>query len=220
MNYYPMIFNDAMVAAILAGDKTQTRRPIASANSLVDGYPGARVWGDLDFGGAWIDPGPSPAGNPGPYLKTRRPADETRHRVYSRVQPGDFLWVREAWAEGADGYVYRASAPDAAPKWRPSIHMPRRASRILLEVEAVWPERLRDISESDAYYEGVKPVECDVHSQIFKTHKWLYRYRDGFRALWDSIYAARGLGQDADPWVWVYGFGVLDCELDGGRGCR
>lgn len=127
------------------------------------------------------------------------------------------LWVRETWKSGAnvqppidEPYIYAADlGPNGAMKWaatwKPSIHMPRAASRITLEITGVRVERLQDISEEDARAEGAR--ECDPVSGrevmlagpsqrgSFVLH---YRY------LWDSI---NGKGSwNANPWVWVIEF--------------
>ena len=102
---------------------------------------------------------------------------------------GDRLWVRETWGHNPEGpgYVYRSDGDFDmkfhGDRWRPSIHMPRWASRITLEVTGVRVERLQDINEEDALAEGVEHA---------------------FRSLWESI---NGPGSwDANPWVWVVEF--------------
>lgn len=131
-------------------------------------------------------------------------------------QPGDRLWVRETWQgplideeleeefhQSPDYFkkpefcAYRATdtldainADGEALGWRPSIHMPRWASRILLEVTSVRVERLQDISEADAEAEGPP--------------KHFNSWRDNFCALWQKI---NGDGSwDANPWVWAIEF--------------
>lgn len=120
--------------------------------------------------------------------------------------PGDHLWVRETWdcvhyqgIDAAPTYFYRADETDperdALIRWRPSIHMPRTASRITLEITDVRVERLQHISEDDARAEGVGegPQEGMVTGPVV-----------AFADLWDSIH-----GPDAwlkNPWVWVVEF--------------
>jgi hypothetical protein len=123
-------------------------------------------------------------------------------------KPGDRLWVRETWAwfdaeKGHEGYVYRASEngqawerEDEGWRWKPSIHMPRAASRITLEVESVRVERLNDCSLEDAVAEGVS--DRDPGTGAWQNPK--EQYAD----LWESI---NGPGSwDANPWVWVVTF--------------
>ena len=110
--------------------------------------------------------------------------------------PGDRLWVRETWAPLTVGYAYRADPVWNAPpadRWHPSIHMPRAASRITLEVTGVRVERLQDISEADVIAEG-----CP--RQMLYGTGW---YRD----LWLKINGTGSWG--ANPWVWVIEFRLV-----------
>ncbi|UEP42708.1 hypothetical protein [Burkholderia sp. B21-005] len=146
----------------------------------------------------------------------------------------DRLWVREAWQHSnhplgpydADCLVhYRADyiddphGPDGekSPEgkyrvWRPSIHMPRAASRITLEITGVRVERLQSISEADAISEGIEVFETDDPDL---QGMWRDYSEDGmasgnpigsFLTLWDGINAARGYGWEANPWVWALEF--------------
>lgn len=190
MKERPILFSGEMVRAILEGRKTQTRR-ILKPNS------------DSPF-------------------QTKCPYG----------QPGDRLWVRETWAVrpdydrlppsqcGDEGMWWRASlslCPDGYEachgKWRPSIHMPRWASRITLEITSVRVERLQDISEEDAVKEGIEPVyfEKNFDKKAIKAYKHYfdssYAGADAigsFRSLWQSINGAESW--DANPWVWVIEF--------------
>ena len=116
--------------------------------------------------------------------------------------PGDRLWVRETWAperEGTGcpddtGTLYRATDPgwddeNTGLRWRPSIFMPRTASRILLEITHVRVQRLQDISEDDARAEGCEPFAYP---------------RDRFHGLWDTIHGSGAW--HANPWVWALTF--------------
>ena len=140
---------------------------------------------------------------------------------------GGTLWVRETWRtqelDGElDGVLYAADnqfvpienkieAADAwcdayangkhGDKWRPSIHMPRWASRITLEVTGISVQRLQETSESDAIAEGVQCPAFLHAAPCTHTHH--------FSMLWDSIYAKRGSGWDTNPWVWVIDFKVV-----------
>lgn len=225
----PILFSAPMVRALLDGSKSQTRRLVAPANSLVDGE-GYRAWPHLDFDGSeWVDAGPSPAGNPGPYLKVANIDGERRHRVYSRIQVGDVLWVKETFASNAQigvhpadaSIVYRATDPDwsecGAWRWKPSIFMRRAESRITLRVTSVRVERLQDISEADARAEGA----CELPLQEGAPGAW-WRVpgtgmgphrsaRAAFKALWESINGAESWA--ANPWVWVVGFERVEGEV-------
>lgn len=199
MSEAPILFSGAMVRAILDGRKTQTRRVVT--------------------------PAPEP-GTDCPYHTGT--GGERKARVCPYGKPGDGLWVREtfalhwmyndvsptqAFSDGAELVWYRSDwtePPDAAAdnlrlvgKWRPSIHMPRAACRIVLAVKAVRIERLQQITESDARAEGMPaPIE-PVGIADWKPLGW-------FRAIWDGINYRRGLGWDEDPWVWVVEFDVME----------
>jgi hypothetical protein len=209
MKERPVIFNAESVRAILAGRKTQTRRVAKN----VPGWVTAFGFSAFTPKGKWSGRGSHPTDGPG----------ESFFRC-PYGQPGDRLWVRETWwqAEKPGGgvgvpFVYydaeQCGGPDligpsrewdystAPGRWgrRPSIHMPRWASRLTLEVTAVRVERLRDISEADARQEGLQ----DHYGEVpFSSN--VQRFADA----WDRLSAKRGFGWDANPWVWVIGFGV------------
>lgn len=117
-------------------------------------------------------------------------------------QPGDRLWVRETWAPVPSGpcrpdnpvmYAATVEKPHIWT-WKPSIHMPRWASRITLEVTGVRVERLQDISNADCWAEGM----CDDNNPEQKLN------RRWFSELWESI---NGPGSwEQNPWVWVVEF--------------
>ena len=174
MKERPILFSGAMVRAILDGRKTQTRRAYTAKN-----------------GGVWPN-------------RNDLPGMRQIMRNCSFGQPGDRLWVRETWAQTDGRYemvtlAYRASDDGKAllnDRWRPSIHMPRWASRILLEITAVRIERLNDISEKDAWAEGCEGFDDDVTGGKSGYSE--------FAELWQSI---NGTGSwDVNPWVWVIEF--------------
>lgn len=193
MKERPILFNGAMVRAIIDGRKTQTRRVIKK-------QPG-------DDGNLW------PNGNDYEALHITSPAAVRRCPYGARC---DRLWVRETayitpphWCKRDEathfdsdnaprvvGYV--ATMTDESPareygiKKTPSIHMPRWASRITLEITYVTAQRLQDISEDEAAAEGIPR-----HSGP---------YILDFAKLWDQINAKRGCSWDSNPWVWVVEF--------------
>jgi hypothetical protein len=187
MTERPILFSAPMVRAILAGTKTQTRRVVKPAHK------------------AWIE------------MPVTHQLGEWDKRPLPYGKPGDRLWVRETWqaVSGNDrarhimthprpdrGWLEYAATPRAdepAYKWRPSIHMPRWASRITLEVTGVRVERLQDISEADAMAEGVH------YSLLEKIQAGQDRWaRHAYKKLWESIH---GPGSwDLNPWVWVVEF--------------
>jgi len=183
MTERPILFSTPMVRALLSGAKTQTRR-IVKAKHLP--WLENSVLNFLD--GKWNQ-------RPLPY-----------------GQPGDRLWVRETWKSSAnvqppisEPYIYAADlGPTGVTKWaatwKPSIHMPRAASRITLEVTSVRVERLQDISEADAQSEGwTRRPEVSTDPQVHKEAA-----RDWFMDLWESINGPGSWG--ANPWVWALEF--------------
>lgn len=178
MTDHPIIMSAPMANALRAGRKMQTRRVLSRRNTMLDGSPWSRYsWEDRDWQWAdsWVDPGPSPAGNPGPYLKVPEKSQDTVHRVYPRICRDDRMWVRETWSCIADGVWTIADArrnctlgniifaTDGARgvKWWPSIFLPREFSRTTLTVTAVRFEHLQDISREDAIAEGLACVTKD-----------------------------------------------------------
>lgn len=180
MKERPILFSAPMVRTILAGTKTQTRRAVKHAPAL---HHGNTAW-DMTI---------CPYG-----------------------RPGDRLWVREAhtfcprlpsmkkWSHtpeearviyGTDDVWMSGPYGPFQPKKRPSIHMPRWASRITLEVVAVRVERLNEITAGDCIAEGI--IESEAPQYVFGL--W-----EAYRDLWESI---NGPGSwIANPWVWVIEF--------------
>lgn len=209
MTERPILFSGPMVRAILDGRKTQTRRvikpqpPSIAPSKIECDHIGCGEGGGFGF------------------------FDDDRDYVCPYGQPGDRLWVREKWGlwhpiekcclptfeyEDYDKETHQAKldptyslryASDGAEceRWRPSIHMPRWASRITLEITGIRVERVQEISEADAMAEGVDR-EPGTYSAEFKLHG----YVSAFATLWDLINAKRGYGIDSNPWVWVVEF--------------
>lgn len=213
MTSRPILFSAAMVRALLAGTKTQTRR-IAELNTEGDPSPKYRLDPD-GFVRTYIgDVTEQPETDPEAWMMVQDGWERGYRCPYG--VPGDRLWVRETWApmpagvlsDGLTGrYIYRAD-PDVFShtsesdfeKWRPSIHMPRAASRITLEITGVRVERLQGISGRDVLAEGID----NGKSNPAMGERWENMQRMAFRDLWESI---NGPGSwDAKPWVWVVQF--------------
>lgn len=198
MKERPILFSAPMVQAILTGNKTQTRR--------VYKLPPSQA----------VDIAKCPHG-----------------------QVGDRLWVRETWATKIktvgntphEAFTYRATEPNAVAcydcngnelpvKWKPSIFMPRAASRILLEITGVRVERLHSISKQDAIAEGIKQIKIncsrDGEKIAYKAYDWPNENItknnpiDSYFSLWESINGRESL--DANPWVWVITFKVVEIK--------
>lgn len=204
MGERPILFSAPMVRAILAGQKTQTRRAV-QWRGLASGI-------NLCFSGLSVERSSSNFVLTSPTRTSHEYRSVPQPCPYG--QPGDRLWVRETWApnEGSEaGYLYRADHGSASgfhkvdlktglwthsvSRWRPSIHMPRAVSRITLEITGVRVERLQAISARDAIAEGIPAGGPENPDGI--------EVRD-FRALWLSINGAESW--DANPWVWVVEF--------------
>lgn len=203
MDVKPIIFSGPMVRAILEGRKTQTRR-VYKDQAAFDGKEEiVRRWPQQKGVG---------------------------------YAPGDILWVREAHYLTDDGHeehaVFAEDTDDvaahretilsmqgdlrlsdawAAPhlRLRPSIHMPRWASRLTLEVTEVRVQRLQEISTEDASAEGMD--RCRIHDA---PHVSCFYLRDAFRDLWDSLNEKRGFGWDVNPWVVAVTFEPHQMNVD------
>lgn len=199
-----------MVRAILEGRKTQTRRVVKP------------MWG-AHHAQAWSHEG-------GRFEYANNDGWHACGATVCRYgTTGDQLWVRETWAVDAPlqqvrlenedimgpvgfghGPYFRADPvhENAGLTWRPSIHMPRWASRITLEIVAVRVERLQEISQNDARAEGVTHYTCG-HPDCFgpKGEPGMhYGPRRAYYELWNKLNAKRGYGWDMNPWVWVIEF--------------
>ncbi len=241
MTDYPMIYSAPMVRALQAGIKTQTRRIITPGNSLFNGgrWSAFHKRQEWDWKGAWVDGGPSPMGNPGPYLKLRWLAgdddfEDTVHRIYPVIQPGDRIWVKEAWRtepknddlppSGLDPATaavwFDASSDwrsgDKNPRYRSARFMPRWSSRITLTVTDVRVQRLQDIIEDDAKAEGVESGQTS-RGLMWKAYDespncWVDTARISFTRLWNSIHGPDAWARNA--WVWAYSFSVHHGNID------
>ena len=196
MKERPILFSAPMVRAILDGRKTQTRR-IAKVT-------------DKDCKPGMITP---LAG-----FVPRTIANHISYCPYGKT--GDRLWVRETFKQYNGIISYKADGnwisdfndidnfnPHENIKWKRSIHMPRSASRILLEITGVRVERLQDISECDAKAEG--SYVCDYFGRRLldqSSNQGCYKW--GYRSIWESL---NGSGSwDLNPWVWVVEFKTLE----------
>lgn len=197
MKERPILFSAPMVRALLDGTKTQTRR-------LVKTQP-------THF---------NPVGVP----RLARPVGPSDVITCPYGQPGDRLWVRETWAYGIhamaanrdeDGpFVYAADGTTQGrlcDRWRPSIHMPRTASRITLEIAGVRVERLQDISIQDAKAEGAWGPDDSIVDKVatyFGIDVLAANPRLAFQMLWESINGPDSW--QANPWVWAIDFKRLE----------
>lgn len=215
----PILFSTPMVQAILQGRKTMTRRIVK--------FP-------KDFTGKVFNNAPY-----GLKYSSSLYGDTVQRLAYAL--PGDILWVRETWSpkyvKGAlSGFQYnyphicpwtyladdpKAKAYGVGESWKPSIHMPKDACRIWLEVTAVRAERLHDITEEDAISEGIEWYVDEFNYRHFKDYladASGYGHPDhdyptvstavtSFSTLWQKLNGKESL--QLNPWVWVISFKVL-----------
>lgn len=207
----PVIFTGDMVRAIFEDRKWQTRRiinpqPPYGCDYAINGAgthalcfaPGQN--GTIK---AWVPP----------------TAKSTDHRLACPYgEPADRLWVKETFWEnegdvGVPHFVYRADGRPGIFRWKPPIFMPRRASRITLEIVRLGVERLQDITEDDAKAEGVPEDKYQVHYYCdegdpndpndFGEHRCNWRF--GYKMVWQHI-NGKTHPWESNPWVWVITF--------------
>lgn len=223
MTERPIIFNAEMVRAILDGRKTQTRRIIkldherGMKNPVVRGKNGA-----CSYVGCRLASTLCPFGQPGDRLWVRETWGVVSHELDEdgRIQP----WTPDRPATAihempfGNGYysghaIYSADGEftwgdddgyeDGRSCWKPSIHMPRAASRITLEITGVRVERLQDISQADAIAEGAPPSHPSIDA-VSRDYGFSDFSRSWFGQTWWSIYGQESW--QANPWVWVIEF--------------
>lgn len=214
MKERPILFSTPMVQAILEGRKRMTRRikNLEDINKDPDDYEYRMFHSQLSvhvFARMW-----------------RGHHVETKHIKFPYGQVGDTLWVRETWNNHGRPdisglkYIYKADKSDSIAEilpWKPSIHMPRSASRINLEITNIRAERLHCISTIDAINEGIESVKYKGDGISYRGYKC---YTDpenefpmvdpvaSFGSLWDSINGKKGNGWNTNPWVWVISFKI------------
>lgn len=208
MKERPILFSAQMVRALLAGTKTQTRRVVKNLD-----FREAMPFPEL---GSFVKL--CPYGQPGDRLWVRESGWERPERTAKMMREGADTWPRFACA--ADGWSEQDRADFKAWgfKPRPSIHMPRWASRITLEITGVRVERLQDIGEADAIAEGVTTIWPDGPRDDKGPNHYTIKVGDvsynaptaagAYAMLWDVI---NGPGSwEANPFVWVVTFRMID----------
>ena len=210
----PILFNTAMVQAILEGRKTTTRR-LVKVNSSLDFIGCSSTGGDFD----------TAAFGKGCYEKILDA--KIIERVKAQYMPGDILYVRETWFEGdildsnediveRNIVLYRTDDLGKHDieeiKWRPSIHMPKKLARIFLKVTGVTVEKLQDITIDGCLDEGVsKKIRTQMGYAVEESEESfnLIQAKDTFRKIWSSTLKkdqCEKYGWIANPYVWVISF--------------
>jgi hypothetical protein len=202
MKERPILFSGPMVRAILEGRKTQTRRVVKPQPAPAWTRPPCEV-----INGRWASSGcvsdlKCPYGVPGDRLWVKE-----KHVLLDRDGWCDMSQPRDAMIgrnRNGVGYADNEKDPDSERcrrelgySWRPSIHMPRWASRLTLEVVSVRVERVREISEADAKAEGVRlqPIDCVEREKWRTSFEYIWQHINGKTHPWSS-----------NPWVWVVEF--------------
>ena len=188
-----ILLKGPLVLAVLAGRKTQTRRPAEQCLPKAAKVHGRRA----DWANAWVDGNALQGGEylHVPVVGGDLDAESIIVRVYPKWAPGDLLWVRETYCEtdwrpgetrlpvDLHGHVaaYRADYPPGRPfpapwfpRWVPSIHMPRWASRCAMRVTSVRAQRVTDISEADAMAEAGAPLAPGVTGWAGGPDRWVF----------------------------------------------
>lgn len=208
----PILFNTEMVQAILEGRKTQTRRLIKPQPIEEQGgfrYEKSKVH----------------------FYCNNAAIVSRQHLDFSPFgQVGDRLWIRETWCclhgygdtpNKEDFVRYKADSGAGeqvitdVKGWRPSIHMPRVYSRILLEITGIRVERIQDITPHDKQAEGIDygDLLTKQHGELSMDDLYLFEAIDSeFQQLWDSINTKRGYGWNVNPWVWVIEFKKIEAN--------
>ncbi|HEX7909151.1 MAG TPA: hypothetical protein VF534_13840 [Paraburkholderia sp.] len=232
MKEHPILFNREMILALHAGRKTQTRRimnpqPVVSDTGW-HSLPHYSVSSESGFRHGAPFFGRCPYGAASDRLWVREAWRVTAK--HDAIAPRDLPFERgmtimyDAGGSRAHDetgqYVNAPDYPPTRPTWagkgRPSIHMPRVASRTTIEVMSVRVERLQNITEEDAKAEGVGRLNASpiIYWRNYQTHTLgpncddytCLSARESYQTLWDSINEARGFGWDTNPWVWVVEF--------------
>lgn len=215
----PILYSAPMVKALLSGAKTQTRRVVRAPIDFVG--PGGcngpyrddpTCWGYADEYGDYHTLMPDGESS----------CDNSCCIPCPHGRPGERLWVRESWQKSGLGWGndlpvgkihYRATDDgEWKPywgKWKPSIHMPRWASRLVLEITEVRVERIQSISDADILAEGIAEYAAALKLQGGPRLAWIH--------LWEAINGKRDGGRygwHRNPWAWALTFRVLDREQD------
>lgn len=213
----PILFSAPMVRAIRDGSKTQTRRIIKAPWLSGEYFYSGEITTDLGYpesqGNVWV------GFRHDPQWQSCDPIGSAAYVKCPQGKVGDRLWGREThYIVGESRQVfYRADDSNNFGDpfhwhggWKPSIFMPRWASRIDLEITGIRVERLQDISEEDAKAEGAPGYEEGIDSPPPEDGEYSWSHIASFRSLWRSINGHDSWG--LNPWVWVLEFKRIEAE--------
>lgn len=218
MNVRPILFSGPMVRALLDGRKTQTRRVLKNRGRVPE-YRGGQ--GGEHEAGSWGWEDAATGEHIG--IVPPHPRDGYDRFYSGPYAPGDLLWVREAWSHTGQGVwtvadaqlalggsvIYRAEDDQPGVGWFPSIHMPRRFSRLTLHVTDVRVQRVQEISRDDAIAEGLLRGKA---GWTFEGCGLVGSPISAYAHLWRSIHGANAW--DDDDWVAAITFTVEKANVD------
>lgn len=212
--YKPMMYQSEMIQSLIKNLKTITRR--TKGLDIINKNPNEwffnRQSNQIDLNANNIELGT--------YIFLNNSINTECLLIKCPWQVGDIIWVRETfteWPEGEFQYYATTALGDELGKWKPSIHMPKKACRLFLKVKSVRVERLQKITERDSIAEGVsdrlKPDDLDR----LKNLNWIipspFSYHQfGFLALWCKLYGIESWLNN--PWVWVIEFEEIEKPYD------
>ena len=192
-----IIFNDEMVRAVLAGNKTVTRRPVKQ--KLIDNLESCKV--EKDYLWVFCEDG-----------------EHYHLNDFAPFKVGEVIYMRECFAlddDFKDGIIFRADfckeIKELCPKlkWTPSIHMSEKDSRLKMRITECYAEKLQDIPDDDFEKEGVEKAEIKSETSYWK--EFYTEMCKRFMKLWDSCYESPIAWKD-NPYVWVIRFEVVSDE--------
>lgn len=205
----PILFSGAMVRAILDGRKTQTRRvvkpqpPAETRDVITYHHPDPRTHYWAFDGGSLLNwTAPCPYGEIGDRLYVRETWQHSNH-PFGPYDPDCLIFYRADYLDDPLGPDLERSPDGFRRQWRPSIHMPRSACRLVLEVTGVRIERLNDCSQADAIAEGAPPSHRSIDA-VSRQFGYEDFSRSWYAQLWEQINGAGAWA--ANPWVWVVEF--------------
>lgn len=211
----PILFSTPMVQAILEGRKTMTRRIV---NPQPEKMNGLNTFTPID---EFLSDLKVQAKSGLKEIHTKGAGNGYSFPLCPYGKVGDVLWVRETFLKNGDfmtrgnvAYWYKASI-ELIPfktfgwKWKPSIHMPKSAARVWLEITNIRVERLQDISEEDAIAEGINGAEGRMgYVDYLKNGQATFHPITSFQTLWQSINGEQSWNDN--PWVWVLEFKQIE----------
>jgi hypothetical protein len=205
--HIPILFSTPMVQALLAGRKTQTRR-------IIKDIPENTVSMIYDEASGW--------------WKAKEAGAKNIHNMIKCPygKPGDVLWVRETFTLDVDTFLWVYKAGPfignqinhwaTEPIWKPSIHMPKDACRIFLEITGIRAEPLHRISPNDAVQEGIKRYQHHryplISYQDYAGKGVFTDPKDSYKSLWEMINGSESW--NSNPWVWVLEFKQIEKPLN------